>query len=58
MQWNLSKIATCGVVIVDFYRQWLCYRGRLQCFSAMLVLLGARETGCCREAAALYSDHL
>ena len=26
-------------------------------FSAMLVLLGAREAGCFREVAAMYSDH-
>ena len=26
-------------------------------FSAVLVLFGAREAGCFREVAALYSDH-
>ena len=26
-------------------------------FSAVLVLFGAREAGCCRQVAALYSDH-
>ena len=40
-----------------FIERWLHYRGRLQCFSAMLVLFGAREAGCFREVAASYSDH-
>ena len=40
-----------------FTERWLHHRGRLQCFSAMLVLFGAREAGCFREVAALYSDH-
>ena len=29
-----------------FIERWLHYRGRLHCFSAMLVLLEAREAGC------------
>ena len=40
-----------------FIERWLHYRGRLQCFSAMLALFGAREAGWFREVAALYSDH-
>ena len=36
--------------------RWLPYRGRLQCFSAMLVLFGAREAGWFREVAALHND--
>ena len=36
--------------------KWLHYRGRLQYFSAMLVLFGAREVGYFREVAALCSD--
>ena len=30
----------------------------MQCFSAMLVLFGAREDGCFRKVAAERSDHL
>ena len=37
------------------FQRWQLYR--LQWFSAMLVLFGAREDGCFREVAALYSDH-
>ena len=51
-------MATCGSLIMAFIERWLLYRGRLQCFSAMLVLLGARETGGFRKMAALHSDHL
>ena len=57
VQWNLSGTATCGPVILAFTEGWLHYRGRLHCFSAMLVLFGAREAGCFREVVALHSDH-
>ena len=34
----------------------ICYRGRLQCVSTVLVLFGAREAGCFREVTVSYSD--
>ena len=43
--------------LLAFIERWLHYRGRLHCYSAALVLFGAREAGCFREVAALYSDH-
>ena len=46
-----------GPVVTGLYKgcTWLYYRGRLWCFSAILVLFGAREAGCFREVAALRS---
>ena len=38
--------------------RWLHYRGRLQCFNAISVPFGIRETDCFREVATLHSDHL
>ena len=37
---------------------WPHYRGRLQCFSAMLMLVGAKEAGCFRETALHYRGRL
>ena len=37
--------------------RWLPYKGSLQWFGTMLVLLVVRETGCFGEVAALHSDH-
>ena len=39
-----------------FIERLLHYRGRLHCFSAVLVLFGAREAGCFRGVAALCRD--
>lgn len=39
-----------------YIERWLHYRGWLQCFSA--TYNRARETGCSRAVASLYSDHL
>ena len=53
--------ATClmqppvGQLCLTFIERWLLYRGRLQCFSAMLMTW---EAGCFRVLAALHSDHL
>ena len=45
-------MATCGSLIMAFIERWLLYRGRLQCFSAMLVLFRGREAGGFRKMAA------
>ena len=61
MEWNLSKTAICGPVIIDLFicyrERWLLYRGRLHCFSAMLVLFGSARLWV-REVALSYSDNL
>ena len=49
---NINHSGTClrqppvGKSYLALTERWLHYRGRLQCFSAMLVLFGVREAGC------------
>ena len=54
LQGNLAKIAACGPVLTDHYREVAA----LQRDSNALVLSGAREVGCYRKVAAVHSDHL
>ena len=42
-----------GQLYLTFIERWLHYRGRLQCFSAAIVPVGAREDGCFREVNAV-----
>ena len=59
IHWLMSKTAICGPVIRGLCREVAALYvvvHRQQCFSDISVLLGSREAGCFREAAALHSD--